>query len=99
MESDGRFKDFLRSKWFSYEVEGEGMFVFKEKLNKLKLDLRIWNKEVFGNVNQIGEELQKKMQELDARDEESELDEQGMEERRFLLAEQSRNNFKQEVVM
>jgi len=31
------------------------MFVFKEKLKKLKFDLKIWNKEFFGNVNHVGE--------------------------------------------
>jgi len=36
---------------------GEGFFVFKEKLKKLKANLKIWNKEVFGNVNTIGKDL------------------------------------------
>ena len=78
---------------------GEWMFVLKEKMKNLKLDVKRWNKEVFGNVNQEGELLQNKIQELDAKDDESVLDEFGREERRFLLVEQSRNMFKQEVVL
>ena len=75
------------------------MFVLKKILKKLKLDLKKWNKEVFGNVNQEGDELQKKIQELDTRNDESVLDEFGREERRLLLAEQSQNLFKQEAVV
>jgi len=64
----------------------------------MKTQLKIWNREVFGNVNQEGDKLQKKIQDLDARDDESELDNVGWEERRMLLAHQSRNFYKQKVV-
>jgi len=40
-------------------VHGSRVFIFKEKMKKLKSDLKILNKEVFGNVNQLGGELQK----------------------------------------
>jgi len=36
---------------------------------------------------------------LDTRDDESELDEQGCEKRRFLLAEQNKNFFKKETIL
>jgi len=62
------------------------MFVCKEKLKKLKADLKIWNREVFGYVNLEGDKIVKKVQELNARDDESDLDEQGREERWVLLA-------------
>jgi len=65
-------------------------------LKKLKLDLKKWNIE---NVNQEGDELQKKIQELDTRDDENVLDEFGREERRLLLAEQSWNLLKLEAVV
>jgi len=98
-QSGRRFLDFVRCKWQNNEVLGGGMFVLKKILKKLKLDLKKWNKEVFGNVNQEGDELQKKIQELDTRNDESVLDEFGREERRLLLAEQSQNLFKQEAVV
>jgi len=63
-------------------------------MKKLKLYLKIWNKEVFKNVNQAREILQEKIQELDARDDENDLDEPKREEMRLLLAKQSRNFFK-----
>lgn len=43
----------------------------------------MWNREVFGNVNKAGEEIQRRIQDLDARDDGRELDEVGREERRF----------------
>jgi len=63
------------------------MFIFKEKLKKLKAYLRIWNKEVFCYVKLEGVKMLKKVQELDARDDESDLDEQGREDRRVTLVE------------
>jgi len=80
-------------------VQGGGLFVLKEKLKNLKSDLKIWNRDIFENVNQVGKDLQKKIQELNARDYESDLDEPGREVRRLLLAKQSGKFFKQEVVL
>jgi len=37
------------------------MFVFKEKLKKLKADLKIWNREIFGYVNLEGDKLVRKV--------------------------------------
>jgi len=51
-------------------------------LKKLKSDLKIWNREVFGNVNQVGELLQKIIQELDECNDTGGLDEEGREEMR-----------------
>ena len=31
--------------------------MFKEKLKKLKADLKVWNREVFGDVNQASKEI------------------------------------------
>jgi len=56
-QKDNRFLDFVRSKWQTYEVFGGGMVVLKEKLKKLKIDLKKWYREVFGNVNQEGESI------------------------------------------
>jgi len=44
----------------NYEIQGGGLFVFKEKLKLLKAYLKEWNMEVFGNVFQQGDEIQKK---------------------------------------
>ena len=73
--------------------------MFKEKLKKLKVDLKVWNKEVFGNVNSVGTILQKRISVLDARDDEDDLDKVMREERILFLVEQSRNSFRQEAIL
>jgi len=45
----------------------------------------VWNREVFGNVFQQGEDIYKRIQELYIKDDESELDEVGKEKRKWLL--------------
>jgi len=90
-KTDSRFKVFLREKWPSYKVQGGGMYIFKEKLKKLKANLKVWTKEIFGNVNQLGDGLQKRISELDARDDENELDVYEREEKRSLLAYLNKN--------
>ncbi len=58
---DSRFKEFVSSSWSAYKITGGGIFVFKEKLKKLKADLKVWDREVFGDVNQASKEIQKKV--------------------------------------
>jgi len=89
----------VRSCWSSYEVVGSGLFIFKEKLKKLKVDLKVWNKEVFGDVNLVSKEVQKRIDVLDARDDDRGLVESEREERKVLLADLIEGMFKQEAVM
>ena len=86
-QKDNRFKEFVRLKWENFDVQGSGIYVFKEKLKKLKAELKIWNKEVFGDVNLASEELQRRINELDTRDDDNGLEESEREERRSLLAD------------
>jgi len=86
-QKDGRFKELVSLKWSSYEVQGGGIYIFKEKLKKLKADLKVWNKDVFGDVNHISENLQKKIIELDDRDDERGLADSEREEKRSMLAD------------
>jgi len=45
---------FFHNKCASYEVQGSEILVFKEKMKKLKSDLKVWNRVVFNNVFQQG---------------------------------------------
>ncbi|RVW40791.1 Transposon TX1 uncharacterized 149 kDa protein [Vitis vinifera] len=45
------FKDLVRSWWNGYSVEGYNSHCIAEKFKALKKDLKIWNKEVVGNVS------------------------------------------------
>lgn len=44
------YKKFVEQKFSSYNIEGWGAFVVKEKIKMMKKDLKEWNREVFGNV-------------------------------------------------
>ena len=79
-------------------MEERGIFVFKEKLKKLKADLKVWNKEVFGDVNQTSKEIQQRLDELDIRDDEDGLDETEREERTSLFAKLSVSKSKEEAI-
>jgi len=71
----------------------------KEKLKRLKFDIRSWNKFVFGDVNKQRGELEKKIQSLDEKDDEGVLSVEGIEERRRLLADLGQARVKQEAVL
>ncbi|RVW41162.1 putative ribonuclease H protein [Vitis vinifera] len=44
------FKDLIRNWWQGIEVRGSGGFRLTAKLNELKQKLKVWNREVFGNL-------------------------------------------------
>ena len=98
-QRDSGFKEFVKSSWVSYKVVGRGNFVFKEKLKRLKADLKVWNKEVFGDANQSSKEIQQRLDELDLRDDEDGLDDSEREERKSFFAELSVSKSKQEAIM
>jgi len=44
------FKVMVKDKWESYQVQGNSMSSFKDKLKLLKADIKEWNRNVFGCV-------------------------------------------------
>ena len=44
------FKDLLKGWWQGLSFKGSASFILSEKLKGLKGKLKVWNKEVFGNV-------------------------------------------------
>ena len=73
--------------------------MFKEKLKKLKADIKVWKKEVFGDVNQASKEIQQKIDELYIRDDDVGLVESEREERKSLCAKLFVSKSKQEVIL
>ena len=73
--------------------------MFKEKLKKLKADLKVWNKKVFGDVNQACKEIHKRLDELDTRDDEDGLVESERDERKSLFAKLTESKSKQEAIL
>ena len=46
------FKDLIRDWWQSFEYRGTSSYVLMEKIKALKSKLKIWNKEMFGRVEE-----------------------------------------------
>ena len=44
------FKDLIRNWWRGIEVSGSASFRLSAKLKELKKKLKVWNREVFGNL-------------------------------------------------
>ncbi|XP_059454993.1 uncharacterized protein LOC132185205 [Corylus avellana] len=65
LKSEG-FVDKVKSWWGSYLFEGLPSFVLANKLKSLKLDLKKWNEEGFGDIGRKKKELLEGIQELDA---------------------------------
>ena len=62
------FREMVKEKWSSYPAEGNAFVSFKEKLKRLKGDLKIWNKEVFGNIQTQKSLILQEIEELDCKD-------------------------------
>ena len=44
------FQDLIRSWWWEIEVRGSASYRLATKLKEIKQRLKVWNKEVFGNL-------------------------------------------------
>ncbi|PNX62345.1 hypothetical protein L195_g052934, partial [Trifolium pratense] len=60
------FKSFVANVWEKLNVKGKKAFVIKEKLKKLKEELRGWNREVFGILDLNIEKTVKDLNEAEA---------------------------------
>ena len=72
----------VRGWWSSYTFTGTPSFVLAQKLKALKGDLKVWNKEVFGDVGLKRQQLECELQALDEKESLSSLssDERRMRE-------------------
>lgn len=62
------FKKFVENAWNSYSVQGWVGYIVKEKLKFLKSDLKKWNQENFGIIENKIDTLKNKIHELDIMD-------------------------------
>ena len=62
---DEGFVERVRSWWESYHLHGAPSFVLANKLKLLKNDLKKWNVEVIGNVEEQGKQLWKDLSVLE----------------------------------
>jgi len=82
---DGDFKNLVKEKWNSYNVQGDDTRRFKEKLKLLKADLKIWNKEVFGHLETTKSRILKDIEDLDNKDDDNMLEDMDRLERLDLM--------------
>jgi hypothetical protein len=64
LKSDG-FVEQVQRWWESYDFQGLPSYVLANKLKALKVDLKIWNAEVFGDVGKKKKELLEGIKELE----------------------------------
>jgi hypothetical protein len=73
------FVDRIREWWSSYDFAGSPSFVLGVKLKVLKQDLKVWNKDVFGDLSSRKLSLLREISSLDGLDEEGRLDTAGVD--------------------
>ncbi|KAL8510658.1 hypothetical protein ACS0TY_017467 [Phlomoides rotata] len=90
------FRSFVENKWNEYRIEGLGGFILKEKFKKLKEDLKEWNRNIFGNMEEKIEKHREEIWKLDALDDTLGLEEheiiQRNHESALLLSELQRKD-------
>jgi len=62
------FGEMVKTKWNSYSSRGSGFMKIKEKLKCLKRDLKLWNRDVFGNINTSKKRILKDIEDIDCQD-------------------------------
>jgi len=62
------FSDMLKEKWSSYNVQGCEFVKYKEKLKRMKGDLKAWNMDVFGNIHSKKREILQAIADFDNQD-------------------------------
>jgi len=65
----------VKDKWYSYVVQGNSISKFKDKLKLLKNDLKEWNRNVFGSMEENKKRIVKEIEHLDVKDANNDLEE------------------------
>ena len=58
----------VKTKWNSYSIQGSGLLKMKEKLKCLKGDLKVWNRDVFGNINTSKKRILQDIEDIDCQE-------------------------------
>ena len=67
------FKEFVKEKWSSYNVQGNSISKLKDKLKLLKEDLKEWNINVFGCLESNQKRIFKEIEDFDVKDDNDDL--------------------------
>jgi len=66
--SEKGFVGMVEERWKSYISEGGAIKGLKEKLKLLKADLKVWNRDVFGNLNLIKSSIVQEIENFDCQE-------------------------------
>lgn len=78
------FREFVENTWNSFQIEGWAGFRFKEKLKRLKLALKEWNKSVFEHIDENIDKAREELNHLDLEPEQRDLTSDEEERRRHV---------------
>ena len=79
-----KFLELVRRSWSQNEIEGWAGYRFRRKLYALKEDLKLWNTEIFGNVDNQLKMAEEELHELDLKAEAGPLVESEIQRRRVV---------------
>jgi hypothetical protein len=89
LQEDG-FVERVRLWWESYSFQGSPSFVLAQKLKALKVDLKSWNEQVFGNVESLKLARLEELCALDRLEEERGLDSEDLLRRNSIASDLER---------
>jgi hypothetical protein len=85
------FMDRVRLWWASYTFQGSPSFVLAQKLNALKVDLKLWNEQVFENVDSLKKACLEDLCALDRLEEERGLDSEELLRKSMIVSDLENN--------
>jgi hypothetical protein len=96
LQEDG-FVERVRLWWESYSFQGSPNFVLAQKLKALKVDLKSWNEQVFGNVESLKLARLEELRALDRLEEERGLDSKDLLRRNSIASDLERIILQEEM--
>jgi hypothetical protein len=96
LKADG-FKERVKEWWDSYIFYGTPSYIMACKLKALKVDLKKWNEEVFGNVGVKKNKLMSELEELDALADLRHLTGEESQKKAQIVADLERTNLLEEI--
>ena len=81
------FKEMVGVKWRSYNVQGNNMTKLKDKLKFLKVNLKIWNQDVFGCMDTSKKRFVKEIEVIDNLDDTTSICENAKLRRMVLISQ------------
>jgi hypothetical protein len=91
------FVDKVKSWWSSFYFLGSPSFILAKKLRALKEEIKMWNREVFGNVGARNKAWAEELEMLDSFEEVHSLSEEEKERRRLLVSDLEASLLQEEI--